>query len=139
VGSTPGGCDHAGARTDPELGSALASSWRDPIASLVNTLRVLHGARAEEDPRSDLRVLPPITGQPRDLPFLGGAIITCLDRPLARGPARRCSSQRARSANASIPIASSSSLAVRNCSRASPGDHHDATTRCRAPEDRVAR
>jgi hypothetical protein len=28
---------------------------------LVNTLRVLHGARAEEDPRSDLRVLPPIT------------------------------------------------------------------------------
>jgi hypothetical protein len=92
VGSTPGGCDHAGARTDPELGSALDSSWRDPIASLVNTLRVLHGARAEEDPRSDLRVLPPITGQPRDLPFLGGAIIRCLDRPLARGPARRCSS-----------------------------------------------
>jgi hypothetical protein len=89
VGSTPGGCDHAGARTDPELGSALDSSWRDPIASLVNTLRVLHGARAEEDPRSDLRVLPPITGQPRDLPFVGGAIITCLDRPLARGPARR--------------------------------------------------
>jgi hypothetical protein len=95
VGSTPGGCDHAGARSDPELTSALDSSWRDRIASLMNTLRVLHGARAEEDPRSDLRVLPPITGQPRDLPFLGGAIITCLDRALARGLARRCSSQRA--------------------------------------------
>src|SRR6266516_2627905 len=47
------------------------------------------GSRAEEEPRTDLRIGQPIAGQPRDLPLLGGQIVARFDRPLAYLLARR--------------------------------------------------
>src|SRR5690348_10543424 len=45
--------------------------------------------RAEEEPRADLRIGQPVAGEPRDLPLLGGQIVTRLGRPLAHLLARR--------------------------------------------------
>src|SRR6516164_1880306 len=49
----------------------------------------LDRARAEEQPRTDLRVRQPIASQLCDLPLLGGQIVARLDRPLACFLARR--------------------------------------------------
>src|SRR5277367_2314381 len=48
----------------------------------------LHRTRAEEQPRTDLRVRKPITRKLGDLPLLRSQIIACLDRPLARSLTR---------------------------------------------------
>ena len=55
---------------DPQLGEHLAQV-------------PLHGPRAEEQPRADLRVRQPVAGQPRDLPLLRGQLVARLGRPLA--------------------------------------------------------
>ena len=62
------------ARADPELCEHLAQM-------------PLHGARAEEQPRTDLRIRQPTPSQLSDLPLLCGQIITCLRCPCA--PSRR--------------------------------------------------
>src|SRR6187200_3117268 len=43
----------------------------------------LYGPRAEEQPRTDVRIRQPIAGEARDLPLVGGQIIARLDGPLA--------------------------------------------------------
>ena len=49
----------------------------------------LHGARAEKQPRADVRVREPVAGHSRDLPLLRGQIVPRLDRSLADLLARR--------------------------------------------------
>src|SRR3954462_7672641 len=43
----------------------------------------LHGPRAQEQPRRDLRIRQTLTGQRRDLPLLRGQVVARLDRTLA--------------------------------------------------------
>src|SRR4051812_34183056 len=43
----------------------------------------LNGPRAEEEPRTDLRIRQAIAGQACDLPLLRGQVVAGLDRPLA--------------------------------------------------------
>ena len=61
--------------TDAELGEHVAQM-------------PLHGPRAEEEPRADLRIGQPVAGEPGDLPLLGGQIVARFDRPLAHLLAR---------------------------------------------------
>ena len=49
----------------------------------------LDGARAEEEPRPDLRVREPVAGQLGDLVLLRGQIVVRLDGPFADPLARR--------------------------------------------------
>src|SRR5207248_10182082 len=51
--------------------------------------RSLDGPRAEEEPRTNLRVRQPVTGQLGDLPLLRGQIVPGLDSALARVLPRR--------------------------------------------------
>src|SRR4030088_1323101 len=62
--------------TDPELCEHVAQM-------------PLHGPRAEEELRADLRVRQAVAGEPRDLPLLCGQVVTRLDRALADPLARR--------------------------------------------------
>ena len=73
------------ANSESETGSASGSSRRELDPELGEHLAQvpLHGARAEEQPRADLRVRQPVAGQPRDLPLLRGQLVARLDPALA--------------------------------------------------------
>jgi hypothetical protein len=67
---------------------------------------VLDGERADEQPAADLRVGQPVAGQLHDLSLPRGQLAEGL-RTIAGLSPVAFSSRRARSANASVPIASS--------------------------------
>ena len=95
------------AGADAELGEDLAQV-------------VLDGARADEQPRADLRVGEAVARQPGDLRLLRGELVARLGGARLRAVSPVASSSRAaRSANASAPIAANISCAARSCSRAS--------------------
>ena len=81
----------AGASSDSELGSALDSSWREWISSLVNTLRRCHstvrGLRKSRAPISGFD--SPSRASCAMCRSCGSQIVTRLDRPLAHVLARR--------------------------------------------------
>jgi hypothetical protein len=73
---------------------------------------VLDSTRADEQPGADFGVGQAITGQPGDLGFLRGQVDRGLTVRLPAVSPVATSSRRPRSANASVPIASSSFAAV---------------------------
>lgn len=76
----------------------LAGADAEPSEHLVQM--PLDRARAEEEPRGDLRVRQPIAGELGGLSLLRSEIVARLNRTGANDLARRQSSRRARSANA---------------------------------------
>ena len=95
------------ARADPELGEHLAQVPLDR-------------ARAEEELGADLGIREPVAGEPGDLLLLRSELSRVSALRLRIFSPVAISSRRARSANASIPIATNMSWAIRSCSRASP-------------------
>ena len=79
---------------------------------------VVDGGRAQEQLRGDVPVAVSLAGQPGDLRLLRRELLGGLGGPLAGSLAGGQQLDRARSANASAPIAVNISCAMRSCSRA---------------------
>ena len=82
----------------------------------------LDRSRADEQPRTDLRIRQPITGKPPDLELLSGQLVASLNVRFRTVSPVAPSSRLARSAKAPMSISLSMPTATRSCARRRCGD-----------------